>query len=85
MAKHKYKKRPEFYYAIQYDGTNEAEIVQFCPECIYDAAQDKLFFYKSVVLMQPSEWVVQDNGGNFTMMTDEQFNAFFQLDTGPVI
>jgi hypothetical protein len=81
MAKKKYKQKPLFWYCIQYDGTNVQEMTAFCPQCIYDSNQQKLFFMGMTV--DPTNWILQDNAGIFTMMINEQFVAFFQLDQGP--
>lgn len=78
MAKKKYKKKPEVYYAIQYDGTNNAEMTAFCSECVYDTNQGKLLFRGSITV-NPTDWIMQDNAGMFTLMIDEQFNAYFDL------
>jgi len=82
MAKKKYKKKPEVYYALQYDGTNAAEMVAFCPQCRYDDANDKLYFAGDVVVVEPTSWVMYDNAMVFSVMGDEQFKAFFSLDAG---
>jgi hypothetical protein len=85
MARQKYKKKPEVYYAVQYSGTNEAELVEFCPECVYDEARDKLLFHGGIEVVEPMMWVVHDNAMVYSLMSDEQFNAYFSLDTGPPV
>jgi hypothetical protein len=74
----KYKKKPEEYYALQYDGTNHADIIAFCPECIYDAESKKLIF-QGVITVDPTSWVLQDIAGAFRIMTDSQFISYFAL------
>ena len=81
MAKQKYKQKPLFWNCIQYDGTNAAELVGFCPMCVYDEVQQKLLFMGMIV--EPTSWILQDNAGHFSMQIDSQFNAFFSLSTGP--
>ena len=79
MARTKYKQMPLFWYCTQYDGTNQAEMVAFCPQCIY--ADGRLAFMG--MTMSPTDWILEDQGGIFSMMVDSQFVAFFQLDHGP--
>lgn len=81
MAKKKYKKKPEVYYAVQYSGTNVEEMTGFCPLCVYDSATQELLF--TGMLVRPTDWLMSDNANQFTMLGAEQFNAFFALDTGP--
>lgn len=81
MAKRKYKKKPEFWYAIQYDGTNAVEMVAFCPGLRYDDVSGQLWF-NDIVVVVPTSWVLQDIAGVFSVMTDAAFTAFFSLDTG---
>jgi hypothetical protein len=81
MAKQKYKKKPEVYYAIQYDGTNNAEMTEFCPQCVYDTNQGKLIF--NLMVVDPTMWIMSDNAGIFTIMMNDQFIAYFDLDQGP--
>jgi hypothetical protein len=81
MAKRKYKQKPLFWYCTQYDGANAAEMVAFCPECVYNADSGKLFF-RDTIPVHATDWVLQDMGGIFSLMVDSQFNAFFSLDTG---
>lgn len=78
MAKQKYKQKPLFWQCIQYDGTNAAELVAFCGQCAY--VDGKLLF--NDIPVSPTNWILQDNAGVFTMMIDSQFVAFFQLE-GP--
>jgi len=77
MAKKKYKQKPLFWYCIQYTGTNVAEMTEFCPLCVYDANVGQLLF--NGIIVTPTNWLLQDNAGIFTMMIDSQFNAFFDL------
>jgi hypothetical protein len=56
-----------------------AEMTEFCPFLTYDTNQQKLFFYQ-ITEVQPTSWVLQDNAGLFSVMVDQQFNAFFSLD-----
>jgi hypothetical protein len=81
MAKKKYKQKPLFWYCIQYDGTNVAEMTEFCPQCVYDTNVGKLLFMG--IPVEPTYWILEDQAGVFSMMIDEQFNAFFSLDLGP--
>jgi hypothetical protein len=82
MAKKKYKQKPQFWYCLQYDGENPAEMVAFCPEgCKYDPEANVLTF--NLMTVEPTNWLLQDMAGVFSMMIDSQFKAFFQLDTGP--
>jgi hypothetical protein len=75
------KKKPEFWYAIQYDGANAVEMVTFCPDLRYDEVSGELWF-NDLVVVEPTSWMLQDIAGLFSVMTDAQFVAFFQLDTG---
>jgi hypothetical protein len=77
MARNKYKQKPLFWNAIQYDGTNNVEMTAFCPQCVYDTNAGKLLFNGLVV--EPTYWILEDNGGIFSMMIDGQFVAFFDL------
>ena len=79
MAKKKYKKKPESWFCIQWTGSNTTEMTEFCPECYYDTATGKLMFHQMVVY--PTMWILEDIAGLFSMMTDDQFNAFFSLST----
>lgn len=80
MAKRKYKQKPQFWYCIQYNGSNPEEMVAFCPQCSYDSVENVLTF--NGLKVDPTNWILQDMGGIFTMMIDSQFTAFFSLDTG---
>jgi hypothetical protein len=80
MARVKYKQKPQFWWCVQYSGTNSAEMIAHCPQCVVDPKTGKLMFNGLEVV--PTNWILQDNGGLFSMMIDSQFNAFFQLDTG---
>lgn len=81
MARQKYRKKPEFWDCIQYSGTNSTEMTSFCYLCSYDPATQKLFF--NLVIVQPTYWIMQDNAGNFSMLDDAQFKAFFEITSGP--
>lgn len=82
MARTKYKQKPQFWWCVQYDGTNSVEMIAHCPQCVVDAKTGKLMFNGIEVV--PTNWILQDNGEQFSMMIDSQFNAFFELDHGPV-
>lgn len=77
MAKKKYRKKAEVFYAMQYDGTNAAEMIEFCPQCIYDESEGKLSL--NTIVVDPGSWVMSDNAGIFTIMVNEQFIAYFDL------
>jgi hypothetical protein len=81
MAKKKYKQKPLFWYCIQYTGSNVAEMTEFCPQCVYDSTAEKLLFMGMPV--EPTNWILEDQAGVFSMMIDSQFVAFFSLDQGP--
>jgi hypothetical protein len=81
MARAKYKQKPQFWYAVQYSGTNDAEMLAFCPQCAYDEEQQKLLF--NLLIVTPTNWVLEDMAGVFSMMIDSQFKAFFSLDNSP--
>jgi hypothetical protein len=81
MAKHKYKQKPQFWYCTQYTGDNPEEMVAFCPQAQYDPGSGVLTF--NGLAVEPTNWILQDVGGVFTMMINAQFNAFFSLDQGP--
>jgi plasmid maintenance system killer protein len=36
----------------------------------------------NTMVVTPTNWLLQDMSGVFSMMVDQQFNAFFSLDTG---
>lgn len=76
MAKKKYKKKPEVFYAIQYDGTNSAEMIAFCSQC--SVVDGKLLFGPGMTV-DPTSWIMSDNANVFTMMTNEQFVVYFEL------
>lgn len=80
MAKVKYKKKPETYDCIQYDGSNTAEIIAFCPLCAVHTPTGTLMLNRAIII-DPTSWVMQDLGGNFSVMINAQFIAFFQLNT----
>jgi hypothetical protein len=82
MAKKKYKRKPESWYCIQYIGTNVEELTEFCPLVTYDTNTQQLM-WMGLNPIDVTSWVMQDNAGIFTVMIDEQFNAYFDLDTGP--
>ena len=79
MAKKKYKKKPESWYCIQYTGTNVEEMTSFCPDLAYHTDTGKLMF-GPIIVVDPTNWVLQDNAGIFSVMIDSQFNAFFELN-----
>ena len=81
MARTRYKQRPQFWYCIQYSGTNSAEIISHCPQCKVDPKTGKLLFNGLEVMV--GNWVLEDIGGLFSMMIDSQFQVFFSLDPGP--
>ena len=80
MARTRYTQKPLFWYCIQYTGSNATEMVEFCPRCVYNAGDQKLYF--NLVLVEPMNWMLEDQAGGFSMMSDSQFNAFFQLSAG---
>lgn len=83
MARQRYKKKPEFWYCIQYNGTNATEMLEFCPLLSWDEGKQKLIWmgYDSV---EPTYWVLEDNAGQFSKMSNEQFIEYFDLATGPL-
>ena len=80
MARVRYKKKPEFWYCIQYSGSNVAEMIAFCPQCTYDEDSQKLVF--NMVVVEPTNWILEDNAKVYTMMINEQFAVFFDLAPG---
>jgi hypothetical protein len=80
MARTRYKQKPLFWYCVQYTGSNAAEMVDFCPLCVLDGTGLKF----NMIPVDPTSWVLEDQGGGFSMMIHSQFVVFFQLDQGPV-
>mgnify|MGYP003694125619 CR=1 FL=1 len=60
-------------------ATTRLEIVAFCNQCAF-VDGELLFIGMAVELMN---WILEDNAGRFSMQTNSQFNAFFQLEPGP--
>jgi hypothetical protein len=79
MARQKYKQKPLFWNCIQYDGSNAAEIVAFCNQC--SVSDGQLLFMGMIV--EPTNWILEDNAGRFSMQINSQFQVFFQLEPGP--
>jgi threonyl-tRNA synthetase len=75
MARH-YTKKPEVYEAVQYDGTNYQEVLDFCPgECAYETG--KLTF--RLMTVASTDWILKDRADLYQMMTNTNFNNYFQL------
>ena len=85
MAREKYKKKPEVWYAVQYDGTNHAEVIEFCPDCVYDEETEKLTFAAGMIVVDPTAWVMEDAARVFRVMSNNDFIVFFELDHGPPV
>lgn len=80
MARQIYKQKPLFWECVQYNGTNWQEMVSFCPECTYDN-QTKVLLFNGMTV-DATNWVLKDNAGRFSMRTNDEFVAFFQLSGG---
>jgi hypothetical protein len=83
MPKTKYKQKPLFWYCLQFTGDNVAEMLEFSDRISWDEEGQRLVADKGVHVINVTDWVMEDQAGNFSGMVDEQFQAFFQLEGGP--
>jgi hypothetical protein len=73
-----YERKPDIVDGLQFTGTNQAEMVAFCPDLKQDG--NKLFFQS--IELQPQFWMTHDIGGAFHLET-EKFLDYWSRYTGP--
>jgi hypothetical protein len=81
MPEKRYRKKPELWWGLQYIGTNVAEMQEFCSWLTYDEAEEKLI-YANMIEVAPTSWILKDNAGEFSVMVESQFQAYFEETPG---
>jgi hypothetical protein len=63
---------------IQFDGTNQREILSFCKMCY--AIEDKLYFHfhHRSIKIEVGEWIVNTYDDEFNVLTDKEVKAIFK-------
>lgn len=63
---------------IQYDGTNQREILSFCKKC-YSIEEHLYFsFHDHSIEIEVGEWIVNTFDDKFTILTDKEVQAIFK-------
>jgi hypothetical protein len=79
MPTAQYVRKPVTFTAIQYDGTNHAEVIAFCPLCSYDGST--LTFDDPAtpdsIKIAASHWVMANEVGRFMPYSAPDFLNFY--------
>jgi hypothetical protein len=80
-----YRKRVELVEALQYSGTNQQELMTFCPwvTTAFDEEAQVSKTYFNDMEVQLHAWVFKDVNGGYAMLEDQMFNNTYQPGGGP--
>jgi hypothetical protein len=78
-----YRKKVEVVQALQYDGTNRQELLEFAPDYLEVRTDDNLWVKRSPRQVVATDWVYKNHYGTDNVMADADFVAFWDPG-GPV-